>query len=355
MEEKEFKKLGVGAAVILLLILVIVLLRPIAISIFLGLILAYIFHSPYNKFRKMLKSKNLAAFLIVGGFLVIILAPLIVLAPFLTKQILNVYVFLKGFDFVPILKSLAPSLFDSPQTLAEILAMTSSITSNLAEFLLTNLKQLAFNLSDIILQAAIVLFTFFFVLRDHKDIGDYFVSISPFPKEFKDKLILKSQQITNSILYGQVITGAVQGLVAGIGYFVFGAPNAILLTIITMMTAVIPIIGAWIVWVPVAVYLFASGNTNAAIGLAIYGLAIVSWIDNIIKPIIVSRLVKMNTGIILIGMIGGLYVFGILGLILGPLILSYLLLLAEFYKEKGVKSILLEEIKPSAEQNSQKA
>lgn len=345
MDEKEFRRLGVIGIVALLLLISFFMLRPIALSMFLGLILAYIFHIPFNKLSKKIKSKNWSAFILVAGFLFIIIVPLIILAPFLTRQILNIYIFIQGFDFVPILRQLAPSLFDSPKTLAEILAMTSSFTSNLAEFLLSSLKQLAFNISDIFLQAAITLFTFFFVLRDHKAIGDYFLSISPFPKEFKDKLILKFQEITNSILYGQIITGAIQGLIAGVGYLIFGVPNAILLTLITMLTAVIPIIGAWIVWMPICIYLFVSGHSNAAIGLLIYGFVIVSWIDNIVKPLIVSRLTKMNTGIVLIGMIGGLYVFGILGLIIGPLILAYLLLLAEFYKEKGSKSILLQEVK----------
>lgn len=345
MEEKEFRRLGVIGLVAVLLILAFFMLRPIALSMFLGLILAYIFHIPFDNLSTKIKSKTWSAFIIVGGFLLIILIPLIVLVPFLTRQILNVYIFIQGFDFVPLLKSLMPSLFDSPKTLAEILAMTSSLTSNLSEFLLNSIKQLALNFSDIILKTAIALFTFFFVLRDHAEIGNYFLSISPFPKEFKDKLITKFQEITNSILYGQVITGVIQGLTAGVGYFIFGVQNAILLTLLTMVTAIIPVIGAWIIWIPVCAYLLAAGHSNAALGLLIYGIVIVSWIDNIIKPMIVSKLVKMNTGIILIGMIGGLYVFGILGLIIGPLILAYILLLAEFYKEKGSKSILLQEEK----------
>jgi len=336
MEEKEFKKLGLILFIVILLFLAFIMLRDIVLSIFFGLILAYIFHTPYVKLKEITKSPNGAAFIIVGIFLIVIIIPLILIIPFMTKQLLNVYVFLQSVDLSPILRKLVPALFDSPKTLADVLAMTTSITSNLAAFLLSSIKNLALNLSNFILKGAIVLFTFFFILRDHKALMAYFVSVSPFPKEYKDKLIIRFQQVTNSILFGQVITGAIQGLVAGIGYFIFGAPNALLLTILTILTSIIPIIGAWIVWVPVAIYLFASGHVNSAIGLVIYGAVVVSWVDNIVRPIIVSKLIKMNTGIILIGMIGGLYAFGILGLIIGPLIISYLLLLAEFYKDKGL-------------------
>jgi predicted PurR-regulated permease PerM len=143
--------------------------------------------------------------------------------------------------------------------------------------------------------------------------------------------------------------GFVQGIVAGIGYFMFGVPNAIILTIVTIMVSILPVIGPSLIWVPTVIYLFIKGNNVAGIELLIYGLFLINWIQALLTPRIMSRTAEMNPAIALIGIIGGLYAFGILGLILGPLILAYFILLIEIYRDKKSESIL---IKPVPEQRS---
>ena len=124
-----------------------------------------------------------------------------------------------------------------------------------------------------------------------------------------------------------------QGLVAGIGYFILGVPNAIFLTILTIIASIIPVVGSWLIWVPVDIYLFATGHFWAGIILLIYGTFLISLIDNFIRLIIVSRKTQINQGIVMIGMIGGIFVFGVIGLIIGPLILAYVLLVLELYRK----------------------
>jgi len=105
-----------------------------------------------------------------------------------------------------------------------------------------------------------------------------------------------------------------------------------------MLVAVIPFIGAWIGWLPTVIYLFAAGRPEAGIGLLIYAILIISLIDNVLRTIIVSRKTKINSAIVIIGMIGGLFAFNILGLILGPLVLAYVLLIIEIYRKKNIKT-----------------
>ena len=140
------------------------------------------------------------------------------------------------------------------------------------------------------------------------------------------------------MIVGQIVVGILQGIISGIGYFVFGVPNALLLTVITTLVGVIPVIGPWLVWIPVDIYLFASGQSGAGLGLLIYGSILINWIDTLIRPLIVSKKTKINPGVIITGMIGGLLVFGVLGLIIGPLVLSYVLLLMELYRKKSLGS-----------------
>ena len=135
--------------------------------------------------------------------------------------------------------------------------------------------------------------------------------------------------------------GILQGLIAGIGYFIFGVPNALLLTILTILIGVIPIIGPWLVWIPVDIYLFVANRPGAGMGLFIYGMLLINWVDTIVRPMIVSRRTQINPGIILVGMIGGLFVFGLLGLIIGPLILAYVLLVLEIYRKQSIGDSLI--------------
>jgi predicted PurR-regulated permease PerM len=145
-----------------------------------------------------------------------------------------------------------------------------------------------------------------------------------------------------SILYGQIVLGIVQGIIAGLGFFIFRVPNSFILTLLAILAGVFPIIGTSIVWIPVMIYLLIAGNTFSAFGVAIFGISS-SIIENLFKPIWISRLTKVNSSIILIGMIGGLLMFGILGVILGPLILSYLLIVLEIYRNKKIPGAFIEE------------
>jgi len=114
--------------------------------------------------------------------------------------------------------------------------------------------------------------------------------------------------------------------------------------ILSCLAGIFPIVGTTVVWVPVFIYLLATGNIFAAAGVFFFGL-ISAIIENAIKPIFVSKKTNVHSGIILLGMIGGLLVFGILGVILGPLILSYLLIILELYRDKRTPGVFVTEQK----------
>jgi predicted PurR-regulated permease PerM len=167
-------------------------------------------------------------------------------------------------------------------------------------------------------------------------------SLSPFPPSVEKKFFDSSKSIANAVIYGQVIIGIIQGLVLGIGLFIFRVPNSLILTLLATLAGIFPIIGTAIVWVPVAIYLFLIGNTFSFFGVVIFGI-VSSSIDNLLRPIIVSRRANIDPLLILIGMIGGLFLFGILGFILGPLILAYLVIILELYRNKNISNVLVQE------------
>lgn len=333
LETKNIKDIVTLILIVGLFVLAIFIIKPIFTAIIYGILLAYIIYPIHRWLVKKIKSKNLSAFIILIVLLILIVVIFILVTGSLLKQSINFYLYLQQIDFVQILKTSLPKFISSSEVSTTLASSLSSSFYKLVGALVTGLGNFILDIPAILLRLLVVFLTFFFVLRDGKQTIEYLKSLSPLKKEIQEKFSRQLRDITNSVLIGQIVVGIIQGLVAGLGFFIFGVPNAALLTLVSVVLGIIPIIGPWLVWVPVDIYLFAAGRTGPAIGLLIYGLFLVSWIDNAIRPLIVSRKTKINSGIILIGMIGGLFVFGILGLIIGPLVLSYILLILELYRK----------------------
>ncbi|WP_049236550.1 AI-2E family transporter [Moraxella canis] len=126
---------------------------------------------------------------------------------------------------------------------------------------------------------------------------------------------------TQAVVYGIGLTALAQALLAGIGYAVAGAPNPILLTLITFIIAMIPF-GTPFAWGAVALWLISQGQMTEGIGLGLWGMLVISWVDNLIRPIVISGATKIPFIIIFIGVLGGLTAFGFVGLFIGPVVLA---------------------------------
>ena len=345
LKEKHFKEVVIIGLVVFLFFLAALILRPVIFSIIFAILLAYISFPVYSWVLKKLKSENLSAFFVCLLLLLIVLIPIVVIFSSLVGQAINLYVGIQTLDFTTLFKDATPSFFNLPELTTIIASSLNSYVPKIIAYFISKFSDFILNLPTILLQFFVILFVFFFSLRDGKKAIDYLKSLSPLSKEVENRFFNQFRDITNSVLLGQVVVGILQGLIAGIGYFIFGVPYALFLTLLTMLVGIIPLIGPWLVWIPVNIYLFMMGHTGAGLGLLIYGLVVISWLDTIVRPVIVSRRTEINSAIVIIGMIGGLFVFGILRLILGPLILVYVLLVLEIYRKKKLKdNIFLKEV-----------
>ena len=343
--EKNFKDITTIILIAGLFILAALILKPVIVSIIFGILLAYIVYPIYKWTRSKIKNENLSALLMCILIILVILIPVILILSSLINQAISIYLSTQYIDFSSLFNELSSSSLISPEISKDLASSVNSFIQKLISYFINKISGFVLNLPVIMLQLFVVLFVFFFSLRDGKKAMDYIRSLSPFKKETADKFFSQFKDITNSVLLGQIVIGIMQGLVSGIGYFIFGVPYALLLTLLTIFVGIIPLIGPWLVWVPVNVYLFLIGRTGAGFGLLIYGLIVISWIDTLIRPFIVSRKTEINPAIIIIGMIGGIFVFGVLGLILGPLILSYVLLVIEIYrKSRSNESIFFKKV-----------
>ncbi len=335
--EEEFKKTGIVILLCALIVLAFFLLKPILLSIIVGMLLAFVFSPIYNWFYKKTDSKNFSAALICFLFAFTLISCLWFFTPIAIDQSLKIYMGAQQMDFPSLLQKLSPSFFASEQFSREVGSIIQSFITRTANSLSTSLADILLNFPILFLHLLVVFFTFFYTLRDKDDIGKYLKSLSPFSKEVDDKFFEYSKGITSSVLYGTVVVGFIQGLIVGASLFIFQVPNALLLTVFATIAGVVPIIGPALVWLPVAIYLLLAQNVFQAIGVVIFGV-VASSIENLLRPLIVSRRTSMPSSLIFLGMIGGFFLFGILGFLIGPLVLAYLLIFLELYRSKKAQN-----------------
>jgi len=333
MDETGFKRIMVLVLLGVLFLLSFFLLRPLLLSIFLGIILAFIFIPIYNFLLKKLKNGTVTSLLICFIVLLIMLLPIIFLTPVLINQSIKLYIASQQLDFVTPLKKIFPSLFLSNEFSLSIANTIQSFVTKTTNSLMNSFANIILEIPTIALQLVIIFFTLFYALRDREEIIKYIKSILPFSSDVENKLFKASKDVTSSVIFGMVVVGALQGIITGIGFFIFGVPNALLLSLFAVIAGVLPVIGPAIIWVPIAIYLLIGGNTFAASGVVMFG--ILSHIpDYLVRPLFLSKRTQLNAGIASIGMIGGILFFGVLGVILGPLILSYLIIVMDLFKKK---------------------
>ncbi|PCR90381.1 AI-2E family transporter [Natrinema ejinorense] len=170
--------------------------------------------------------------------------------------------------------------------------------------------------------AVIFLFTFYYLLRD----GDAFVAwlrtAAPLEPDVMDELIERTDDLLWAAVVGNVIVAGLQAILTVLGFVVLGFEDLVFWGIVTFVLSLLPLIGASIIWIPAVIYLVIVGNVPAAVGLLVYGFVIISGSDNFVRPIAMQRGAHLNSGLLVLGIFGGVAVFGFLGLFIGPVILG---------------------------------
>ncbi len=341
LTEGDVKKFSVIFLVIILAVLVFILIKPVILSIIGGLILAYAFFPLYKIVLKSINNKNLAAVIVSLVVITLIILPLYFIIPYLVQQVFDIFKYSQTVDVRGFLQSLFPSAPES--FIVQMTTIFSGLVSKMSSFVLDGLVDFLIEIPTILFHLVIVAFVFFFALRDSNKLSEFVGGLSPLNKVQEKKLIQQFKDITNTVVYGQILIGLVQGIIAGLGFFMFGIPGALILTILSIVFSIIPIIGPFLIWIPATVYLFLQGHNVAGVIYLLYNILITSNIDNLLRLYLISKKTDLSQVIVLIGMVGGLFIFGILGLLLGPLILAYFIVFLKAYKENSLSSLFKNE------------
>ena len=178
----------------------------------------------------------------------------------------------------------------------------------------------------------IMLAAFFFLLVDGRTLIRLLGRISPLQAAQTEELLREFANVSSATLVGAALTAAVQAVLATIGFAIARVPHAVFLGIATLVASFIPVIGTALVWIPAAALLALTGHMTAAIFVAAWCGVLLTTADNVVKPLAMRGKVEMHTGLVFLALLGGITMFGLLGIIAGPLVIAFLLALLRMYE-----------------------
>jgi len=294
----------------------------------LGTIVMYTIFRPVNMWmvEKLKWRRPLVAALLIFASFVIIVMPFLGLGKMLIEKAAELQQNPGWIDnIVKKINEFAGDRFGKPDFLQEQLEKSMSYVGTLFTTLLTGTL-------GIFLDIAIMYFLLYFMLINFRGFERGLLRYSPFTTENAIQFGQEMRNITYSNVLGQLFIAIIQGASLSLGYVIFGYGDPLFWGVICAILAFIPLLGPPLIFIPAAIIAFTQGDNFAAIGLLIYGFVVVINIDNVLRLIIARRLGDIHPIITIVGVIIGIPLFGVMGLVFGPLLLSYFLLAVRIYE-----------------------
>jgi predicted PurR-regulated permease PerM len=307
-----------GSLILLILASLFIVLPFIAGTLF-AIILGYLLQGPYLWLRERLKSPALSAAIVVTGVVIAILAPLVLI---IWQLVLEVTAFVEAAGqggYEAAVANVLVNLGVSPDAAGDVFQQMRALATQLVrDHALTTLGQLAGFFANV----GVFLFLLFFILVWGENLGRLAGRAIPLPQQRRDQLLSDIGGRVRALFLGTFLVAIIQGAVATLGWWILGFPSPLLWGLVMTIVAVIPAVGPAIIMVPAGILAIVQGQTWAGGALIVYGLVVVSLLDNIVRPYIVGRSSDVHAALVLLGTLGGLSVLGVTGFVLGPLILS---------------------------------
>ena len=307
--------------------------KPFLVVLALAAIFAVILHPIYDYFLKSLKGRRaISASIVILLVIVFIVGPLIFFGTVLFQEAGGLYGVLQGnetnyvenvtvFIEKPIQK-LVPNFSIDVQTYA----------GTIINWIVGNVGAVVSGTAALFINLFLIIFSLFFFLQDGHKFRDRLVELSPLEDVYDYEIVDALKNTINSVVRGALLIALIQGFLVGIGLFVFGVPNSTLWGSVAALAALVPGLGTALVVGPAVIYLFLVNKIVAAVGLIIWGIVVVGLVDNLLAPFFYSQGVKVHQLFVLFAVLGGLALFGPVGFIFGPIILSLFIALIDIYK-----------------------
>lgn len=326
-----FKRLLVAGMILGILLLTFVVLRPFIVPLIWGAILAYVSWPLHQRILRWMRGRSGVAALITTIIVTVaIVVPIVWLVLILQVEAVSAYAEVQA--FLASNPALPQALRDIPGVGAWAQEMLQRLaadpTAIRGQFLLL-LERSSVELTNVIggvgrnaAKLFFALLSMFFLLRDGPRVMSETRAIlegilGPRVHDYLDAM----GATTQAVVYALILSAIAQGVVAGIGYWIFGVKAPGLMGALTVLIALIPF-GAPVVWGGLSIWLMVTGDVWSGVGLALWGMLLVSWIDNVVRPLVISNATRMPFLLVVFGVLGGVLAFGLVGLFIGPVLLA---------------------------------
>jgi predicted PurR-regulated permease PerM len=215
----------------------------------------------------------------------------------------------------------------------QIASKISELTGKLAGFFVSAASAATKGTASFFLSLFIMTYAMIFFLQENTLVLAQLMRYSGLPRASQERLVDRTISISRATIKGTLVIGIVQGALGGIAFAVVGIQGAAFWAVVMAVASVIPGIGTALVWIPAVIYLFATGKTVSAIGLALWFALLVGTVDNVLRPVLVGRDTEMPDLLVLVSTLGGLAMFGAVGLIIGPVIAGLFVTMWEVFQE----------------------
>lgn len=321
---------------LLLLVLVTIafgwILAPFFGAVFWGTVLAILF-APFHRriLAKLGTRPVLAALATLGICLVLVILPMILITMSLAQEGTALYqkVASGEIDVGAILQKIFSALpawvhdlmgrvgLDSISTLQ---ARLSGAAVQGSKFVATNVLDFGKNAFDFIVSFFVMLYLLFFLLKDGRALAGRIQRAVPLSAEHKQKLFDKFTTVIRATVKGNFLVAGAQGAMGGLAFWGLGVQGALLWAVVMAFLSLLPAVGAALVWAPVALYFFVTGAIWKGVILTAFGVLVIGMIDNVLRPTLVGKDIKMPDYLVLISTIGGMAIFGLNGFVIGPVV-----------------------------------
>ncbi len=285
----------------------------------------------------------IASFLTCGVIFCILFVPIVFFVSVLSKEAYDLYLaakdamisqqinkLMEGSKILEMTNNVLAN-FNFQITVEELNKYISEIAKFVGLFLYNQARSIASNMMVFVFNFFLMLLVIYYLLIDGARLVSFIVELSPLPNNQDEILLKKFKDMAGAILIGNGFGGLIQGILGGIVFSIFGLSSPFLWGVIMGLLAFLPIIGIGIVFIPAAIYLFLKGRIAASIFFIVFYLVLSGGVEYFFKPRLVGQRVKMHTLLVFLAIIGGLKLFGILGIIYGPLVITAFLTLADIY------------------------
>ncbi|GAB3029459.1 AI-2E family transporter [Bowmanella dokdonensis] len=309
--------------------------------IFWSSVIGIMFHPLYSKLNSAFGSKpNLAAMTTLLICCVMVIVPTLLIVGSFFQEGARLYQKLDSGELDPgsYIEQIKSSFPIVQEFLGRFGIDLDNLKSRLAEgaiagsrFLAENAVQLGQGTMAFFLQVGVFLYLSYFLLRDGPQIIAILIRALPLGDEREHLLFRKFSEVTRATIKGNLVVAAVQGFLGGLIFWFLGLPSPLLWGVVMTLLSLVPVVGAAIIWAPVALYLLASGSWTDGIILIAFGAGVIGLVDNLLRPVLVGRDTALPDYLVLLSTLGGFAMFGMSGFVMGPLVAALFLSFWEIF------------------------